>query len=192
MDTRTVIEDRIREGGILEVADAEIDALSDDDITALRQEYGAHTLMRLPPRERAFFDWLKENDPAVWDDLWKDDEDMLVTLAFLADLRRGGRGFLICELEDVPNYFFTPRHVKPDGIEALNEILTKAAAGDELALGEALMFEIVSGPMDIWHFCHKYGADLARAKREIARLVDHDWLVHLPAREDCARYIGDE
>ena len=188
MNTRDIITERIHAGGLLEVSDAEIDALTDEDIDALRQEHGAHTLLRMPPRERRFFDWLKESDKPVWDDLWSDDEDLLLTLAFLKDLQDGGPGFVICELENNPNYYFTPKHVKPAGMEALEAVLDRAARGGELALGEALMFEIVTGPTDIWHFCYKYRADVARAKREVARLVEHDWIVHLPSREDAIRY----
>lgn len=185
------IESRVLEDPLaaIELSDDEIDSLKDEDIAALMRHYGSTTLLRLPPRERAFFDWVKKEDPAVWNDLWAEDDGLLVAISHLAALQAGGPGFLICELVTTPNYFFTPRHIKPDGLEALPGILDRIRSGSELSVGETLMFEIVSGPIDIWHFCHKYGVSLQRGKSVVADLSAHDWIVHLPSREDIIPYI---
>lgn len=176
-------------GEPLVLTDTEIDALGDTDIALLVETYGGSVLLSMPARERAFFDWLAREDAPVWRDLWGDDEDMLVTLAYLKDLRAGARGFLICDLADEPNYYFTPRHIKPDGMVALDAILTKASAGEDLSIAEALMFDILIGPIDLWHFCHARGVPLAAARRAVDELDSHGWLVHLTAREDLVRYI---
>ncbi len=173
----------------LTLSDAEIDALSEGDIDALIDRHGSTVLMHLSSRERKFFDWVKEEDPDVWTDLWGDDEEMLVTLAFLNNLRKHGNGFPICELETTDNYYFTQRHIKPDGVDALHGILDKVQKGSELSVAEALMFELLSNPIDIWHFCYKYGIPLSKGKATVAEMQSHDWLIHLTAREDIMKYI---
>lgn len=175
----------------LKLSDAEIDALSEDDISALIAQHGSTVLMHLNDRERTFFDWVKEEDPDVWNDLWADDEDQLVTLAFLKNLGKRGNGFPICELETTDNYYFTIRHIKPDGIEALYGILDKVESGAELSIAEALMFELLSHPIDIWHFCYKYGIPLSKGKATVGELEKHDWLIHLTARADIIKYIDE-
>ncbi|MDT8323852.1 MAG: hypothetical protein RRA94_07075 [Bacteroidota bacterium] len=182
---------RAPSANILEITDEEIDALSDHDIELLQAEFGATVLMKLPPREEKFMQWLREQDAGVYDDLWQDDSALLVSLSFLQDFRSGGPGFRICELEEHANYFFTPRHVKQEGTAALKEILTRAQQGRELAVEEALMFEIIRAPLDIWHFCHRFSLPVARGKAAVRALVDHDWLVHLPQREDLVQYIEE-
>ena len=183
---------REQSGQVLELSDEEIDALTDGEIGLLQAEFGAHVLMHLPPRECAFMKWLKAEDPGIYDDLWEEDENLLVSLSFLQDFRAGGPGFAICELEEHSNYYFTPKHIKHEGAEALKDILRKAQAGEDLAVEEVLMFEVVRSPIDIWHFSHRYGVPLARAKEAVRTLVSHDWLVHLPRREDLLPYIGEE
>lgn len=193
MVVRDILEERIQAaaGAPLEATDEEIDALSDDDIAFLVERHSSNALLRLPPRERAFFDWVKREDPAVWADLWGDDEDMLVALAFLSDFRATGHGFLICELERQPNYYFTPLHVKPDGVMSMPGILRRAKRGEELSVSEGLMFEILAGRTDIWHFCYKYGVPLAAGKGTVHALEQRGWLAHVTAREDSIRYVED-
>lgn len=191
MRTAFEIAEQLRgpETGVLELTDEEIDGLSDRDIELLQAEFGATVLMKLPPREQTFMQWLREEDAGVYEDLWEDDTALLVSLSFLTDFRHGGPGFQICELEEHDNYFFTPRHVKKEGAAALRDILARAQKGEELAVEEALMFEIVRGPLDIWHFCHRFSVPVARGKAAVRALVAHDWLVHLPLREDLVPYI---
>jgi len=182
---------RAPSANVLELTDEEIDGFSDRDIELLQAEFGATVLMKLPPREQRFMQWLREEDPGVYADLWDDDAALLVSLSFLQDFRAGGRGFQICELEEHDNYFFTPRHVKQEGAAALKDILARAQAGKDLAVEEALMFEIVRAPLDIWHFCHRFSIPAARGKEAVRALVAHDWLVHLPRREDLLQYIDE-
>ncbi len=194
MSTFTDIQRSLRENAdqILDLNDEQIDALSEKDISVLQAEFGASTLLRLPPRERAFMEWLRSEDPGVYDDLWEDDESLLVSLSFLPDFQSGGRGFLICELEEHHNYFFTPKHIKKEGTEALQDIFAKAEKNEELSVEEVLMFEVVRGPVDIWHFCHRFGVPVKRGKQAVEALSRHSWLVHLTKREDLISYIEDE
>jgi len=180
-----------RPAGVLDLSDAEIDRLGPGDIAVLQAEYGATALVRLPPRERRFMEWLKTEDPGVYEDLWGEDDDLRVSLSFLAELQSGGAGFVICELEGHSNYYFVPRHIKREGSEALQGILAKVEQGRELAIEEVLMYEIVRAPIDIWHFCYRYGVPLFRGKEAVRKLAAHDWLVHLPRREDLVAYIEE-
>ena len=180
---------RVEEEGVLSVSDEEILALSDDDVDSVILACDATTLMRLPPREQEFFEWLRERDPLVWNDLWADDPDMLVSIHFLKELRTADRGFVICELEHQPNFYFTERHLKPEGLEALSVIMAKIERGEDLAAGEVLLFEIIRAPIDIWHFCYKYSVPIESGKRAVESLVEHGFLVHLPLREDLIPYL---
>lgn len=193
MRTVQEIQETLRGGGsvILDLSDEEIDSLTAGDIELLQAEFGSHVLMKLPPRERAFMVWLKGEDPGVFEDLWEDDEDMLVSLSFLPALRAGGPGFAICELAFHDNYFFTRKHLKPTGLEAMPGILARAERGEELAVGEVLMFEILRAPIDLWHFCYRYGVPLNTARAAVGELSAHDWIVHLRRSEELAPYLED-
>lgn len=174
----------------LELTDDEIDSLDLSTTTELLEEFGAQTLLRLPPRERAFMEWLRNEDPEIYFDLWGDD-DLLVSLHFLPSLRKSVRGFVICELEHCDNYYFVLRHIKQEAKAALPAILARAQKGGELSVGEVLLFEILQDPIDIWHFCYRYGVPLATGKAVVAELARHDWLVHLTSREDLAKYLEE-
>jgi len=185
------IEQRITQapGAYLILNDSEIDSLTPDEIASLQQQYGDSVLLQLPPRERAFFEWLRTADPGVWTDLWGEDENLLVALSYIPALQKGSTGFPICELVDNPNYFFTSKHLTPAGIEESEKILDNALSGGELSICEALLFEILLSPIDIWHFCYKYNVPLKRGKETVHHLYSLNILVHLTERDDLMRYI---
>lgn len=193
MSVVDIIEQRLLENPrILELSDEEVDSLTESEMASLQEAYGHSTFMTLPPREQRFMEWLKENDSAVWEDLWEGDDEQLVSLAFLPMFRKGGSGFLICELAEQDNFFFTSRHVRPEGLSAMKSIIRKAEQGKELSVGEVLMIDILASPMDIWHFCFKYGIPLSRGKNEVDLLESHQWLVHLRTSEELAPYLDQE
>lgn len=179
------------DGRPLTLNDQEVDALSAETIARIQEEFAASILLELPPRERAFMDWLRSEDAQVYNDLWSDDEDLLVSLLHLPALQRAGEGFPICELESAPNYYFTKRHILKDGVDAMPAILDRAERGEQLSVGEGLMFEVLKRPLDLWHFCYRYGVPVDMGKRVVADLVARGWLVHLVQREDLAKYLDD-
>ncbi len=187
------IQESLRTGQpvILELSDVELDSLSERDIELLQEEFGSHVLMRLPPREKAFMEWLKTEDPGIYEDLWEDDEDLLVSLSYLPDLQSGGPGFAICELAFHDNYYFTKRHIKPTGIDAMKVILERAGKGQELAIGEVLMYEIVRGSIDLWHFCHRYGVPLKRGREVVRELEANQLLFRSTLSEHLASYLDE-
>ncbi len=173
------------------LADEDVDSLSSEDILALQAEFATDHLMTLPPRELRFFAWLREQDPPVWDELFPDGEVLPVSFAFLPLLQKGGNGFPICELEHQPNHFFTSRHIKPAGLAAADGILERIEHGGTLTVAEALFFEILRAPIDIWHFCHRHHIPLQQGRDAVDDLAARDWIVHLTHADDIAPYTSD-
>ena len=70
-------------------------------------------------------------------------------------------------------------------------ILERAEKGAELSIGEVLMFEILKAPIDLWHFCHRYGVPITRGREVVRELVSHEWIVHLRRAEELVPYLED-
>ncbi len=67
----------------------------------IAKKFGSNTLIMLPEKEINFFNWLKEEDPEVWNDLWSEntiDEPYTIAIGFLPMLLEQKRGFPICDL----------------------------------------------------------------------------------------------
>jgi len=171
-------------------SDAEIQELRMNEVRHIVAHFGGHTLMRLPQKEINFFEWLKKEDPSVWDDLWAGEENMYqVSVDLLPQFLREKNGFPICDLEQEDNYYFTDRHIKPAGKEQLQLILEKTERNEKLKVDELLLFELQIAPIDIWHFAYRYGLPLKRLKEVISDMVYKGWIVHLTDREDLLKYI---
>ncbi|NOX89202.1 MAG: hypothetical protein GXO77_09250 [Calditrichaeota bacterium] len=185
-------EDQKRRRKFLNFSEAELEALRPDEIELIIEHFHGNTLVRLPASEISFFEWLKKVDRPVWEDLWsgEDEDAYLVSVDFLREFIRETPSFPICDLVDQPNYWFTFRHIKPKGIEYLQEeIRLKVEVDEELGLEELFLLEISVAPTDIWHFCHRHQIDIARMKKAIEEMVYKGWIVHLPNREDLVKYI---
>lgn len=155
----------------------------------LKKEFTATRMMRLPQFEIDFFIWLKENDPLVWNDLWmEDDESYTISIEFLPMLlEKDGRGFPICDLQTVDNYYFMPQLL----IERESDVMVEAAKvrfveKRGLTPSQLLALEIHFGGIDVWHFAYKHKIDLAEAKAAVASLVEDQILVHLTDAEHLA------
>lgn len=158
-------------------------------------------MIKLPKSEIQFFEWLKENDPDVWKDLWELDNDnisdinsensYLISKTFLpALLRKDGRGFPICDLVNVDNYYFS-LHQLPDDeskifIESAKERFINR---DNLTISQLLALEISMGAIDIWHFAYKHKIDLNQAKKAVSDMVDDGVLVHLTESEHLIPFL---
>lgn len=175
----------------LRITDEEIAAMKPEERIRVKNHFQGRALMHLPAKEVAFFTWLKEMDPAVWEDLWPPQEEpYVVGLSFLEQLGPEGNGFPICDLHAAENYFFTERHIKiPDGVTALQEIIQKITRHSSISVGEALMYEAFCSPIDIWHFAYRHHVPLAAAKEAVAALDMGGLLVHLTNPDDLVDYI---
>lgn len=197
MTTKEIVDwcnANIRDGEILEFPQEVFSSLTDDVSVAIVTQFHAHTFMRLPEREQKFFEWVRTNDPDVWDDLWQTDtigtEPYVVSLAFLPALLDPSRGFPICDLETTDNYFFAPVMLHSDEAKDFVEgVRNRFIAKYPLTVEQLLALEADLAPIDIWHFAHHHDIELNRAKKAVERLVEDNILIHLKKSDEIAGFI---
>ena len=183
-------EKQLFENTYIQFSDAEIEQLRLDESQHIVDHFHGHALMKLPPAEVHFFDWLRKNDNAVWQDLWGDEENMYqVSIDLLPQFLKEKNGFPICDLQEQPNYYFTQRHIKPEGMSQMEKILQKTENNKKLDIDELILFELHIAPFDIWHFAYRYNLPLADLKELISEMVYKGWIVHLTDSKDLLRYI---
>ena len=196
MDLKALIkskDEQKKKKQYIQFSERELEKLRPAEAEKIVEHFRGNTLIRLPESEIKFFEWLKEADEAVWNDLWQDDqedESYLVSVDFLMDFIRETPSFPICDLIDEPNYWFTFKHIKPEGLEYLQEeIRLKVETDEDLSLEELFLLEISVSPTDIWHFSHRHQVPVERMKQAIADMVYKGWIVHLTDRDDLVKYL---
>lgn len=168
-----------------------------DDTIAKRivAELKHRALFKLPKYEIEFQEWLKENDPKVWNDLWSCElhEPYVVSIIFLPNLvERDGRGFPICDLEHNDNYFFNEKHMTDEESKVYIETSrNRFQAKQKLTPAQLLALEISIGPIDIWHFAYKYNISIEMAKSAVEDLKGDFALVHLTDAEHLAKFMEE-
>ncbi|HVZ40486.1 MAG TPA: hypothetical protein VHI13_14500 [Candidatus Kapabacteria bacterium] len=169
----------------VQIAEDEIMDLTRDQAEEVVALYGSSALMRLPAREVAFFEWLRANDPEIWDDLWgSDEEPYRVGLSYLPDLLPRGRGFLICDLVEHQNYFFTAASItQEDGSPFLDAALAIVKEEGKLTMEQAFVVEAWRAPIDQWRFAYMYNQKLPLVKQMVAWLVE-EGILTLPRTEE--------
>ncbi len=182
------IEASINEHGYIVLPGDVLAGLGEEDVLDIVSTHGSSKLMRLPDHEIAFFEWLRVNDPAVWNDLWSDvaDAPYLVSLSYLeAFAGPEARGtFLIRDLQSVPNFYFTPEMVLlKESADFLAATRTRLEDRASLTLGQAFALQASLGPMDLWHFAYQHGKSIDAVKEAVAALVEDRILVHVPTTE---------
>jgi hypothetical protein len=183
-------EQQLHSQQFITFTDSELSDLRPDHADAIINRFHGGTLMRIPDKEIRFFDWLKQEDTDVWNDLWEDEENMyLVSIDLLSQFFEGSSGFPICDLVDQPNYWFNARHIKPKGQEQLEIIIEKLEGREQLSLAETFLFQLSTVPTDIWHFCYQNNISVKKLKDVVEDMVYEGWLVHLTDREDLVKYI---
>lgn len=165
-----------------------------DEARDIASSYESDTLVKLPQREIQFFEWLKSSDPAVWDDLWANDDlhkPYLVGMSFLPLLVYSTkRGYPICDLLECDNYYFTEHHMQDEESKVMVDTAREMFHDEQvLSIDQLLALEISLGAIDIWHFAYKYKISVEAAKSAVARLVKDDVLVHLTDQEYLAPFI---
>ncbi len=184
--------DNIQSGSVIEFPTELFQSLDTEMAVGIASRFGAQCLMKLPQREQDFFEWLLDNDAAVWNDLWasSDEEPYVVSLAFLPALLDPSRGFPICDLESVDNYFFVPALIQGDNaqdfVEAVRE---RFIAKQKLTVEQLLALECSLSPIDIWHFAWHHSLKVDRCKAAVHTLVDDQIVVHLKSAQEIADYI---
>lgn len=164
---------------IAEISDDEMHALSAEQVQELIARFGGNTLIRLPEREQQFFEWLRQNDPPVWEDLWGGEEEpYVVSISYLGDLIPKRRGFLICDLAEQQNFIFSEHNITHDeGKLMVDAALDVVAAKGRLTMDQAFMVEVWRAPIDIWRFTYMYGVALSEAKRMVLWLISEGALL---------------
>ncbi|MFC2088957.1 hypothetical protein ACFLSX_05085 [Calditrichota bacterium] len=181
---------QLSELGFIQFNQSELEKLDSRQMNKIEQTFQGHGVMKLPEQEIQFFVWVKQHDQDVWNDLWDtDDEPYLVSIEFLHHFSSDGNGFPICDLENVENFWFSQKHIKPNGKLKFEIINNKIENNEKLNLEELLLYEIVQNPIDIWHFSHRYKVPLDKVKAKILEMNSNDVLVHLPNRDDLLKYI---
>lgn len=171
--------------------------LSPDNITLVKSKYGRHAMMALPDHEVAFFTWLKENDYPVWKDLWDSAiAPYLVSLSWLDTFsgeRAGSGAFVISDLQEIDNYYFSPHLLldkeAADFTAAAKERMLDAKS---LTLAQLLAVEVSMGALDIWHFAYRHKVTLAASQKAVQELVDDRILIHVKKAEDLATYFLED
>lgn len=180
-------------GGVLQFPDEMLRALSAEQQQFLARECGADVMVQLPVSDLRFFEWLRREDPAVWEDLWHDDiqpRPYVVGMALLPQVLQSNRGFPICDLVHTPNFYFTHKHVRGEEAKPYLEVLrARLEKGESLDTAQLLLLEITQEPIDIWRFAYLYRVSLAEAKQAVLQLVGDDLLVYTPTREELSDYL---
>jgi hypothetical protein len=190
----TTVERSIADHGYVSLDLDTLRSLSAWQVELLRERYGRRTLMRLPDREVRFFEWLREHDAPVWNDLWSAEEQpYLVSLAFLPDFAASNAdtgAFAICDLESTENYFFTPNMLLEKESDAfVHAVRDRFTAQQPLTPEQALTLEVSTGPVDIWHFAYRHDLSVDRMKHAVKQLVDDRILVHVPRADHLSQYF---
>lgn len=176
--------------GRIRFTKAQLLSLEADQIQHLIDYFHGYTLVSLPDEEIEFFEWLKKGDPLVWEDLWEGEEEpYLVSIDFLHHLAGEYGSFPICDLIDQDNYWFSVKHLKPKGNEALIDIVNLAEQGKSLNAEQEFLLQLSVKEQDIWHFCYRFNIPVEKMKKAIEELVYKGWIVHLPDRADLVKYI---
>jgi hypothetical protein len=159
----------------------------------LIRTFGSSLLIKLPPKEIAFFEWLKAEHVDIWVDLWVDqDSEMkyIVSLSFLPLLLDPVRGFPICDLISNNNYYFTPAHLIGSDITFFVEAVKERFLQKEsLTIAQLLALEISMAPIDIWRFSYHHGLDILAVKKAVEQLKEDEMLMHCMSHEELAEYV---
>jgi hypothetical protein len=170
----------------VDISDEEIVSLSREQAEDLMAHFGSHVLITLPPREREFFEWIRQFDPEVWEDLWGGDEEpYLVSIGFLADLLPNRRGFLICDLVRQENYDFSAANISDEGKIYFDAALEIVRNNGKLSLAQAFIVEVWRAPIDQWRFAYMYNIALESVKELVQWLLAEELLLKtLPEEEE--------
>lgn len=158
----------------------------------LVQRFSRDTLVYLPQSEIQFFEWLKENDHSVWEDLWGgvEEDPYVVSISFLPMLIKKFGGFPICDLVNNDNYYFTEEMiVKKTSYLLLETLREKYLRKEKLTVSQALLLEISVAPVDIWHFAYYHKIPLEEAKRAVHELVEDNLIIHYKTAEELANFV---
>jgi hypothetical protein len=170
----------------VEIGDEEISTLSREQAEDLVAHFGSHVLMLLPAKEREYFEWIRQYDPEIWNDLWGGDEEpYLVSISYLQDLLPNQRGFLICDLMQHPNLDFSAENITEEGKIFFDAALDIVKNNGKLSLAQAFIVEVWRAPIDPWRFAWIYNIAIESVKELVQWMLAEGLLVKpLPEEEE--------
>lgn len=184
----TWIRSSVEDHGVVEFSPEIWSELEIEQCVVIASELGKKYFLRLPKAEQIFFEWLKENDRATWNDLWVNDletdaenklAEYTVSLSFLPVIKANGyRGFPICDLVNVDNYFLSSVMFTRNINDLLEPAKARFVARNSLTVPQLLAVEISVDPIDIWHFAFHHDIEIERAKKAVKTLVEDNLIDH--------------
>ncbi len=192
----TIIKESLNQASYLDLSPEVYDKLTVDDAFYINEITDNSILFKLPESEIVFFEWLKEIEPLVWQDLWRNDDiseiPYLVSTSFLpVIIENKDRGFPICDLRSVDNYFFSKDHMVDEESKVFFDVSKeKLKNRARMTIPELLALEISVAPIDIWHFAYKFKLDLNKCKEAVHQLSQDNALVHFKDAEYLAPFIN--
>lgn len=182
--------------GIITFDEEIFSALTTDDAKLIISQIGSTHLLKLPQKEIAFFEWLKEIHPLVWKDLWGSDDsehEYTVGMDLLPLMLDPVRGFPICDLITQENFFFVPDHLIGEEISFYLEAVKERYLKQEtVTVAQLLVLEISMAPIDAWRFSYHHRIEFDRVMKAIQDLKEEGMLLHLGKAEDLADFISFE
>lgn len=186
-------ESQDKDANIVILPEHFFEMLTKEQLPLILNYFNSDSVVRLPQREIRFFEWLKKNDPKIWDDLWNDDlyEPYLVSLSFLKLLlKEDYKGFPICDLKSNDNYFFTPRQmVDKESSMLVESSKIRFLENESLTPAQTLALMISFDWVDIWHFAYNNRLPLEVAFDAVKQLVEDNVVVHLKESEHLSVFI---
>ncbi len=176
----------------LELQNEHLKMMDIETAELIKKKHRGQLMVKLNPDEILFFEWLKENDFAVWNDLWEDtlSDNYIISIDFLPYLIKYKNGFPICDLLNNDNYYFVPIHLKGAEIEMLSDTLQIRLKNKEsLTPAQLLLIEISLHPIDIWHFAFRHKLPIETVKIAVHQLVEDGSIVHFTDAEHLANFI---
>ncbi len=178
---------------ILDIPEDIFENITTEQANLIISQYDNHTFFRLPLKEIKFFEWLKENDADVWDDLWGDDlfEPYIVSIQLLPLFcYKNYKGYPICELQKNDNYYFVPQHLADKESKIfLESAKTRYLEKEPLTIPQWLAIAISMGAIDVWHFAYNNDLSLSDSKDAVKELVEDKILVHLKDAEHLSIFV---
>ena len=168
---------------IIHISEELFSNLTKENAIAIADYYNHTRLIKLPEKEILFFEWLKINSPEVWNDLWNDDlnEPYIVSITHLPKLiYKEYKGFLICDLVNNDNYYFSPKMMVDEESKIMVESVKERYLNKEaITIAQLFALTVSYDETDIWHFAYKYDFDINKVKKAVEQLVEDNVLIHL-------------
>jgi hypothetical protein len=185
---------------VVEIPDEIFWTIGREQAKELAETFGMSIFLRLPPSERAFFEWLRRAEPLVWEDVWAMDipdsvpgaenDRYIVGIGLLEEMITEARGFPICDLTTQPNFFFSIKNFNAEEIKPLvDAVMQRMENNVEMSVKEILVMEIRRAPIDVWRFAHLYNVPVEQVKAAALDLVDDGLMRRAETREEMSDFL---